>query len=144
MAKVIITFTELRASVALAGAIARAVEAHTGKTVSVKKIAEVNAFANKSDREVAEELRKAANDTDKDFIFVGSSDITIDLPVEFTTGYIAAYGKLADRVIPVGVQIYNAAKALKGIFKMFESDAVALCRDILGVKPIPADAKDKE
>lgn len=135
MAKVIITFKELRASVALAGHIARAIEIHAGKEVNEKKLKEVHTFVNKSDREVAEELRAASNGTDRNYVFVGSSDITIDLPVEFTTGYLNAYGKLADRVIPVGVQVYNALKALKGIFKVFESDIAALCRDILGAKP---------
>lgn len=144
MAKVIISFAELRASVALAGHVARTLEVHMGKEINQQKLKEVYTFANKSDREVAEELRAASNGADRNYVFVGSSDITIDIPVEFTTGYLNAYGKLADRVIPVGVQVYNALKALKGIFRAFESDVVALCRDILGVKPIPQEAKDKE
>lgn len=144
MAKVIITFKELRSSVVLAGHIARAIELHLGKEINQQKLKEVHTFANKSDREVAEELRAASNGADRNFVFVGSADITIDIPQEFTVGYLNAYGKLADRVIPVGVQIYNAVKALKGIFKAFEADVAALCRDILGAKPVPQEAKDKE
>ncbi len=144
MAKVIISFVELRASMALAKMVTETINVHLPKEVNEKKIAELTEFVNKSDREVAEELRSFTNEVDRNFVFVGSREVTIDLPEEFIVGYLAAYGKMAGRVVPVGVQIYNALKALKGIFKAFEKDVVVLCRDILGVKPTTADAKDKE
>lgn len=144
MAKVIISFVELRASFTLVKMVAEAINVHLPKEVNEKKIAELSEFCNKSDREVAAELRSFTNEVDRNYIFVGSREVTIDLPEEFVIGYLAAYGKMAERVVPVGVQVYNALKALKGIFKAFEKDVVALCRDILGTKPIPADAKDKE
>ena len=140
MAKVIITFSELRASMALVKVVAETINVHLPKEVNEKKIAELGEFCNKSDREVAAELRSFCNEVDHNYVFVGSREITVDIPEEFIVGYLAAYGKMAGRVIPVGVQVYNALKALKGIFKAFEKDVVALCRDVLGVKPIPQEA----
>ena len=141
MAKVIISFNELRSSMALAKVVTEAINVYLPKEVNEKKIHELGEFVNKSDREVAAELRSFSNEIDRNFVFVGSREVTVDLPEEFVIGYLAAYGKMAERVVPVGVQVYNALKALKGIFKAFEADVVALCRDILNVK---ADAKDKE
>ena len=144
MAKIVISFSELRASFALVKVVTEAINVHLPKEVNEKKIAELGEFCNKSDREVAAELRSFCNEIDRNFVFVGSREVTIDIPEEFIVGYLNAYGKMAERVVPVGVQVYNALKALKGIFKAFESDVMTLCRDILGTKPIPQEAKDKE
>lgn len=144
MAKIVISFSELRASFALVKVVTEAINVHLPKEVNEKKIAELSEFCGKSDREIAAELRSFTNEIDRNYVFVGSREVTIDLPEELTIGYLAAYGKMVERVVPVGIQIYNCLRALKGIFKAFESDIVALCRDVLGVKPIPADAKDKE
>ena len=144
MAKIVISFSELRASFALVKVVTEAINVHLPKEVNEKKIAELGEFCNKSDREVAAELRSFCNEIDRNFVFVGSREVTIDIPEEFIVGYLNAYGKMAERVVPVGVQVYNALKALKGIFKAFESDVMTQCRDILGTKPIPQEAKDKE
>lgn len=141
MAKVIITFNEIRASAELVKVVAEAINVHLPKEVNEKKIAELGEFCCKSDREVAAELRAICNEVDRNFIFVGSSDVTIEIPQELVVGYLTAYGKMVERAVPIGIQVYNALKALRGIFKAFEKDIATLCRDILGVK---VGTKDKE
>lgn len=130
MAKIIITFNEIRQSSALANEVAAAVAAHTGqKKVCGPDLSDLN------DAQLASKLRGYCTGMDSPFIQVGSQDLTIEVPEKFVVGYMKAYGKLVERVVPLGVQIYNIGKSVAGLIKVFQKDILDLAREVFKTKP---------
>lgn len=134
MAKIIITFNEIRQSNALANEVAAAIAAHTGK----EKVCGPD-LSGLSDTELACKLRGYTGMKEQQFLHVGYADMTIDIPEKLTVGYMRAYGNLIQRVVPLGVQIYNIGKSIVGLFKVFEKDVKSLIDEVIGTKP---DAKE--
>lgn len=131
MAKIIITFNEIRESTALANTVADAIAAHTGS----KKVCGPD-LSGLDDKQLAEKLRSYTGMNEQQFIHVGYADMTIDIPQQLTVGYMKAYGKLVERVVPLGVQIFNIGKSIVGLFKLFENDVKSLINEVIGTKPI--------
>lgn len=131
MAKIIITFNEIRANAELATTVVEAVAAHTGTPVpdygpNLSRL---------SNEELATALRKKSRGVDPAFFNVGSQDLTIELPEKFVVGYCRAYGKLVERVVPLGVQVYNIGKSVVGLIKVFQKDILDLAREVFKTKP---------
>lgn len=131
MAKIIVTFNEIRASAELAKVVADAIAAHTGTSVPLPE----KFLQDLDDSELAEYLRQNNKGVDTRFYNVGFSDVTVEVPEKFVVGYCRAYGKLVERVVPLGIQIFNIGKSVFGLFKVFQKDILCLAKDVFGTKP---------
>lgn len=130
MAKIIITFNEIRQSSALTNEVAAAIAAHTGQEkVCGQDLSSLN------DEELACKLRNYCTGMDSPFIQVGSQDLTIEIPEKFVVGYMKAYGKLVERIVPLGVQVYNIGKSVVGLIKVFQKDILELAQVVFKTKP---------
>ncbi|MDD2879772.1 MAG: hypothetical protein PHQ58_05000 [Rhodoferax sp.] len=135
MAKIIITFAEVRAAsnlvatiidAALENGVDYAVE---NRCKFVRKSEEIR---NMSDEGVRSFFLETMNEAERKLVNVGYNDITVEVPEKFIIKYFAASEKFVVKAAPILSAMANLAKSFFNVVKAFEKDLAKLAKETFG------------
>lgn len=135
MAKIIITFNEVRASANLVSTILDCAVENDSKFNAeerckfVRKSAELRDM---SDADVRAFFLDSMNDAERKLVNVGYSDLTIEVPEKLVTGYLAKSERFVIKAAPILAAMANLAKSFAMVVKTFEKDIVKLVKETFG------------
>lgn len=144
MAKIIITFAEVRASANLISTILEtAAENDFGKNKS-KMATKREELRDMSDEGIRQFYTKNMTEAEAKLIMVGQSDITIEVPEKFIVGYLGKTEKFVIKAAPILVAMASLVKSFAMVASSFTSDITKLVKETFGGAEEESPAKDEE
>lgn len=134
MAKIVVTFAEIKASVSLAAVIIESVGENFGGLAekAERQLADACKLQAMNRFEMREYIEERLSTVERKLISVDACSVTIEVPEQFIVGYLSKCERFAIKAAPILAAMANLAKSFAMVFKAFEKDLVKLVRETFG------------